>query len=122
MLYRLHKKNVRKEKLEKISNIEYFKETALRWKNCSYENKKAHALVEWEKGEKMAHKACKGTFFKESFLISKEKIASASNNTDKNTTLEDLTSIHSNIQYIQYPFGFQCFVQTNQSYFRHKTL
>ena len=60
MLYRLHKKNVRKEKLEKISNIEYFKETALRWKNCSYENKKAHALVEWEKGEKMAHKACKG--------------------------------------------------------------
>ena len=58
------KKNVRKEKLEKISNIEYFKETALRWKNCSYENKNVHALVEWEKGEKMAHKACKGTFFK----------------------------------------------------------
>ena len=54
------KKNVRKEKLEKISNIEYFKETALRWKNCSYENKNVHALVEWEKGEKMAYKACKG--------------------------------------------------------------
>ena len=58
------KKNVRKEKLEKILNIEYFKETALRWKNCSYENKNVHALVEWEKGEKMAHKASKGTFFK----------------------------------------------------------
>ena len=54
------KKNVRKEKLEKISNIEYFKETALRWKNCSYENKNVLALVEWEKREKMAHKACKG--------------------------------------------------------------
>ena len=58
------KKNVRKEKLEKISNIEYFKETALRWKNCSYENKNVHALVEWEKGEKMAHKPARETFFK----------------------------------------------------------
>ena len=47
----------------------------------------------------MAHKACKGTFFKESFLISKEKetatVASVSNNTDENTTIEDTTSIHS---------------------------
>ena len=41
----------------------------------------------------------KGTFFKESFLISKEKeaaaVASVSNNTDENTTIEDTTSIHS---------------------------
>ena len=47
----------------------------------------------------MSHKACKGTFFKESFLISKEKeaatVASVSNNTDENTTIEDSTSIHS---------------------------
>ena len=47
----------------------------------------------------MAHKACKGKFFNESFLISKEKKAatgaSASNNTDENTTIEDTTSIHS---------------------------
>ena len=47
----------------------------------------------------MAHKACKETFFKESFLISKEKeaatVASVSNNTDENTTIEDTTSIHS---------------------------
>ena len=47
----------------------------------------------------MAHKVCKGTFFKESFLISKEKeaatVASVSNNTDENTTIEDRTSIHS---------------------------
>ena len=47
----------------------------------------------------MAHKPCKGTFFKESFLTSKEKeaatVASVSNNTDENTTIEDTTSIHS---------------------------
>ena len=47
----------------------------------------------------MAHKTCKGTFFQESFLISKEKeaatVASVSNNTDENTTIEDTTSIHS---------------------------
>ena len=47
----------------------------------------------------MAHKVYKGTFFKESFLVSKEKeaatVASASNNTDKNTTIEDTSSIHS---------------------------
>ena len=69
------KKNVKREKLKKISNIEHLKETALRWKNCSYEYQRVHALVDWEKGQKMAHKACKGTFFKESFLISKEKEA-----------------------------------------------
>ena len=41
----------------------------------------------------------KGTFFKESFLFSKEKeaatVASVSNNTDKNTTIEDTSSIRS---------------------------
>ena len=104
MLYRLLKKNVKREKLEKnlkkISNIEYFKETALLpWKNCSYEYKMVHALVDWEKGEKIANKACKGTFFKESFLISKEKeaatVASVSNSTDENTNIENTTSIHS---------------------------
>ena len=93
------KKNVKREKLKKISNIEHFKETALRWKNCSYEFKRVHALVDYEKGEKMAHKSCKGTFFKENFLISKEKeaatVASVSNDTNENTTVEDTTSIHS---------------------------
>ena len=100
MLYRLLKKEREERKTwEKISNIEHFKETALCWKNCSYGYKRVHALVDWEKGEKLAHKACKGTFFKESFLISKEKkattVASVSNNTDENTTIEDTTSIHS---------------------------
>ena len=73
--YRLLKKNVKREKLEKISNIKHFKETALRWKNCSYKYKRVQALVDWEKGEKMAHKAYKGTFYKKRFLISKEKEA-----------------------------------------------
>ena len=65
------KKSVKREKLEKIPNIEHFKETALRWKNCIYEYKRVHALADWEKGGKMAHKVFKGIFFKESFLISK---------------------------------------------------
>ena len=67
------KKNVKREKLEKISNIEYFKGTALRWKNCSYEYKRVNAFVESEKGEKMAYKAYKGTFFTEIFLFQKRK-------------------------------------------------
>ena len=93
------KKNVKREKLEKISNIEHFKETAFRWKNCSYEYKRAHALADCRKVEKMMHKTCKGTFSKEIFVFSKEKeaatVASISNNTDENTTIEDTTSIHS---------------------------
>ena len=86
------KKNVKREKLEKICNIEHFKETALRWKNCSYEYKRIHAFADWEKGEKMARKASKGILFMESFVMSKEKesatVASVSNNTDENTTIE----------------------------------
>ena len=69
------------------------------WNDCSYEYKRVHALADWKKWEKMAHKVCKGKFFNESFLISKEKKAatgaSASNNTDENTTIEETTSIHS---------------------------
>ena len=63
-------------------------------------NKKGYMhLLIGKKGGGMAHKACKGTFFNESFLISKEKetatVANVSNNTDENTTIEDTTSIHS---------------------------
>ena len=47
----------------------------------------------------MVHKDCKDTFYKESFLISKEKeaatVASVSDNTDENTTIEGTTSIRS---------------------------
>ena len=57
------KKKVKREKPDKISNIEHFKETALHWKNCSYEYKRVYALVDWKKGEKTTHKACKGTLF-----------------------------------------------------------
>ena len=64
---------MKREKLEKISNIEHFKETALRWKNCGYEYKRVNELIDWEKGGEMAHKACKGTFFKEVFLFQKKK-------------------------------------------------
>ena len=53
------KKNVKREKLEKISNIEHFKETALCWKNFSYEYKRVHALVDWEKGGKWRIKPAK---------------------------------------------------------------
>ena len=61
------KKNVKREKLEKIHNIEHFKERALRWKNCT--SGFMHLLI-GKRGE-MAHKNCRRTFFKESFLILK---------------------------------------------------
>ena len=97
-----------------FTSIKHFKEAALHWKNCSYEYKRVHALVYWGKGEKIVHKACNWTFCKKSVLISKEKeaatVASVSNNTYENTIIENTTNIHSNIQYIQYPFGFECFV------------
>ena len=52
-----------------------------------------------EFGKKGTHKVYKGTFFKESLLISKEKeattVAIVSNSTDENSTKEDTTSIHS---------------------------
>ena len=47
-------KNVKREKLEKMSNIEHFKETALRCKNYSYECKRVHESVDWEKGGNVA--------------------------------------------------------------------
>ena len=46
----------------------------------------------------MANKARKGTFFKKSFISKENKaatVANVSNNTDENTTTEDMTSIHS---------------------------
>ena len=47
----------------------------------------------------MAHKGFKGTSYKKSFLILKEKeaetVASVSNNTDENATIEDMASFHS---------------------------
>ena len=100
MLYRLLKKEREERKIwTKISNIGHFKETALHWKNCSYEYKRVQVLVDWRKGAKMAHKACKGTLLQESFLVSKVKeaatVASVSNNTDENTIIEDKTSPHS---------------------------
>ena len=47
----------------------------------------------------MAHKACKGTLLQERFFVSKVKetttVASASNNTDENITIDDTTSPYS---------------------------
>ena len=67
------KKNVRREKLEKISNVEHFKETALRWKNCCYEYKRVHALVDWGKGEKWRIKPAKEHSLRKVFLFQKTK-------------------------------------------------
>ena len=67
------KKKVKREKPDKISNIEHFKETALHWKNCSYEYKRVYALVDWKKREKMTHKAGKEHCFRKVFLFQKRK-------------------------------------------------
>ena len=67
------KKNVKREKLEKISNIEHFKEIALRWKNCSYEYKKVHAFVDWEKRKKWRIKPAKEHSLRKVLLFQKRK-------------------------------------------------
>ena len=46
------KKKVKREKPDKTSNIEHFKETALHWKNCSYNTKAYMHLLIGKKGKK----------------------------------------------------------------------
>ena len=71
MLYRLLKKECeeRKTYLKKLTNIEYFKETALCWKSCSYEYKRLHALVDWEKTGKWRVKPAKEHSLRKVFLF-----------------------------------------------------
>ena len=85
---RLLKKNLESQKLEKMLNIEHFKETPLSWKIYRMEKfQMVYGFADWET-EKMIYKAhSKGKFYKESHFVSKIKeersrVTSGSNITD----------------------------------------
>ena len=64
-------KNKTRSKIEKISDVDIFKEYAQRWKDREHDYSKVFDLVDWNNNQqKMAHKSCKGSFFKESYLQS----------------------------------------------------
>ena len=92
------KKNVKRNKFEKITNLANFKAFAERWKMCDHMYNKVHSLVDWNNTDvKMAHKACKGNFFKESYLSSQHKLEDVPESTTSsivlliNDTEEDMT-------------------------------
>ena len=70
------KKNVKREKLEKISNIEHFKETALRWKKTVIINTKGymHLLIGKKRGGEWRIKPAKEDSLRKVFLFQKRKM------------------------------------------------
>ena len=67
------KKTVNREKLEKIPNIEHFKETALRWKTVVMITKGYMHLLIWKKGKKWCIKPAKEHYLREVFLFQNRK-------------------------------------------------
>ena len=78
MFYRLLKKEREKIQTSKTSNIEHFKETTLRWKNCSYEYKIVHAPVDWKKGKKWRINSTKEHSLRKVFLFKRERSCNCS--------------------------------------------
>ena len=65
------KKHKARCKLEKITDLASFKFYSEKWKSVDYNYNKVFGFLDWNNtDEKYAHKACKSTFFKESFLNS----------------------------------------------------
>ena len=65
------KKPKERSKLEKITNLASFKFYSENWKSVDHKYNKVFGFVDWNNTDKnYAHKACKSTFFKESFLNS----------------------------------------------------
>ena len=58
-----------RRKLEKISDNANFKVYAAKKKNKNHEYNKVFGFLDWENSdEKLVHKSCKGTSFKDSYL------------------------------------------------------
>ena len=67
------KKHKGRTKLEKITDLASFKFYSEKWKSVGHKYNKIFGFVDWNNtDEKYAHKACKSTFFKESFLNSQQ--------------------------------------------------
>ena len=71
-------KHKSRSKFEKITDVNSFKSFAERWRNVEHDYNRVVGLVDWTSGqEKLAHKSCKGTFFKESYLQSQAVITNS---------------------------------------------
>ena len=67
------KRHKGRTKLEKITDLASFKFYSEKWKSVGHKYNEIFGFVDWNKtDEKYAHKACKSTFFKESFLNSQQ--------------------------------------------------
>ncbi len=63
------KRHLRRNKYEKIVNVERFKQYALRWETVSHAYNTVYKSVNWtDSAQKWAHKACKGCFLKDEFI------------------------------------------------------
>ena len=65
------RKNAKRANLQKIRNIELYKERAFKWTSYEHAYSKLHEAKDWEKkNEFYVHKSCKGLFCKDSFMMS----------------------------------------------------
>ena len=59
--------------METITDTQHFKRFAERWTEYDHSYNKVLSLLDWSRKEKVVvHKACRGKFFKDSFLMSQK--------------------------------------------------
>ena len=83
-------------KLEKIVDIKTFELFAERWHQKQHEYNKVLNFVDWNNATHYAHKSCKGTFFKESFLNTQINIEY--NETEETTEINQTENNNSNVE------------------------
>ena len=73
--------------MEKITDIASFKFYSEKWKRVDHKYNKVFDFVDWNNTDKKcAHKACKSSFFKESFLNSQRLTENSPNENDTLST------------------------------------
>ena len=67
-------KNKKRANYENITDVEVFKQYAERWREREHEYNSVFNFVDWKnERQKMAHKSCKGSFFKDTFYCRKRR-------------------------------------------------
>ena len=63
-------KNAKRANLQKIHNIESYKERAFKWTSYEHAYNKVYQAIDWEKkSEFYAPKSCKGLFCRDNFMM-----------------------------------------------------
>ena len=90
-------KNAKRRNLQKIHNIESYKERAFKWTSYEHAYHKVYKAIDWEKkSEFYTHKSCKGLFCKDSFMMSPTEKPRYSNEVlDFDDTNPDTQSVQS---------------------------